>query len=64
MTNKWHMNSIDKPDRDGIYEVRLTEKGDHLSSPIETLMEYRSGQWIMKVPMFINGYVVTAWRHM
>lgn len=64
MINKWHMYSLEVPNQDGIYEVRLTKKYDLLSSPIETIMEYRNGEWIMRVPIFINEYTVYAWREM
>lgn len=62
MNDKWYLNSLEKPDSDGIYEVRLTKTDDHLSSPIETIMEFKNGEWIMRVPMFINEYTVYAWR--
>lgn len=63
MSNRtWHLYAIEKPESDGVYDVRLTKKHDSLSAPIETLMEYKDGEWIFTVPMFINEYVVNAWR--
>lgn len=63
MTNeRWHLYAVEQPESDGVYDVRLTKKYDSLSSPIETLMEYKNGEWIFTVPMFINEYVVFAWR--
>lgn len=62
MKNKWVLNSIEQPEINGIYDVRLTKKYDILSSPIETLMEFKDGEWLLKVPVFINEYVVSAWR--
>lgn len=64
MTNKWRLYSVEAPDKDGIYEVRLTKKYDLLSSHIETIMEYKNGEWLMRVPIFINEYNVSAWRYM
>lgn len=64
MTNcRWRLNSIERPDEDGIYEVRLTKRGDLLSSPIETIMEFIDGEWQLRVPMFINEYMVYSWRY-
>lgn len=60
---RWHLNYMEKPEVDGIYDVRLTKRHDLLSSPVETLMEYKNGEWLMTVPQFINEYVVNAWRY-
>lgn len=62
-TNVWRLNSIEMPSEDGIYEVRLNKKWDHLSSTVETIMEFENGEWLLRVPAFINEYVVTAWRY-
>lgn len=56
------MSSMETPDKDDIYEVRLTKRFDHLSVPIETIMEFSNGRWLMRVPAFINEYEVSAWR--
>lgn len=60
----WKLYSLEEPDRNGIYEVRLEKKHDRLSSPFETIMEFINGEWDMKVPMFINEYKVVAWRYL
>lgn len=61
--NTWHLFSVEQPESDGVYDVRLTKKYDLLCNPVETLMEYKNGQWLMKVPAFINEYIVSAWRY-
>lgn len=63
MTNIWHVYAIEEPPSDGIYYVRLEKKYDLLSVPVETLMEFKNGEWIMTVPQFINEYDVKAWKH-
>lgn len=63
MTNNWILYRLETPCEDGIYEVRLVEKNSLLSSPIETIMEYYNGEWLMRVPSFINEMRVEAWRY-
>lgn len=59
----WHLYAIEKPEEDGIYRVRLTKRNDLLSSPIESILEYENGEWIVKIPMLIEDYVVYAWTY-
>mgnify|MGYP003530267576 CR=1 FL=1 len=63
INNRWRLYSVEQPDEDGIYDVRLSKKYDPLSSPVETLMEYKDGEWLLRVPAFTNEYEVTAWRY-
>lgn len=62
MDNKWILCTLEMPDHEGIYEVRLVKKDDLLSAPIETIMEYDGFDWLLRVPTFINEYKVKAWR--
>ncbi len=62
MTNRWRLYALEQPSEDGIYDVRLEKRFDSLAAPVETLMEYKNGEWLMRVPAFINEYVVKAWR--
>ena len=62
MDNKWRLCTLEMPEEEGIYEVRLVKVNDLLSSSIETIMEYDGYEWLLKVPMFINEYEVKAWR--
>lgn len=61
--NRWHLYSLEKPEEDGIYRVRLTKRNDLLSSPIESIVEYIDGEWIVRVPMLVKDYVVYAWAY-
>lgn len=60
--NIWRLAKIEEPNKNGIYDVRLAKNEDLISPEVETLMEYKNGEWLMKVPMFINEYHVIAWR--
>lgn len=60
--SKWILNALDTPTVNGIYEVRLGNKFSLIDPPIETLMEFRNGNWIMIDPVFINNYYVHSWR--
>lgn len=63
MTNYWILCSLEEPDEDGIYEVQVAKKGDSLSCPSETIMEYYQGEWILRLATLINeDYRVIAWR--
>ena len=35
INSRWHLYSLEKPEEDGVYRVRLTKRNDLLSSPIE-----------------------------
>ncbi|MEE1517424.1 MAG: hypothetical protein UF228_07505 [Lachnospiraceae bacterium] len=61
--NRWRLYSLEKPDKDGVYRVRLTKRNDLLSSPIESIVEYVDGEWIVKIPMLVKDYVVYAWAY-
>ena len=52
--NRWHLYSLEKPEEDGVYRVRLTKRNDLLSSPIESIVEYIDGEWIVKIPMLVK----------
>jgi len=58
----WKLYAMERPTRDGVYEVRLRKIDSLIDSQIETIMEFRDGKWDTKVPMFINEYQVQAWR--
>lgn len=60
--NRWKLYALEAPEADGIYDVRLEKTFDPLAAPVETLMEYKNGEWLMRVPAFINEYTVKAWR--
>jgi len=62
MKNNWHLCAMGNPESDGIYEVRLSKKDSYIDSPIETIMEFKKGEWLLRVPMFINEYYVNSWR--
>ena len=61
--NRWHLYSLEKPEEAGVYRVRLTKRNDLLSSPIESIVEYIDGEWIVKIPMLVKDYVVYAWAY-
>lgn len=63
INNHWILYYIEIPSKDDIYDVRLTKKHDLLSSPIETIMEFKNGEWLLRVPAFVNEYEVSAWRY-
>lgn len=62
--NVWNLNSFGAPKNDGVYEVRLTKVDSLIDSEIETIMEFRNGEWLLRVPAFINEYKVSAWKEM
>ncbi|MPM97340.1 hypothetical protein SDC9_144513 [bioreactor metagenome] len=62
MTRVWRLCAIELPECDGIYEVRLSKRNDLLSPEIETIMEFKNGDWYLRVPEWINEYKVHAWR--
>ena len=63
MTKKiWNLNAIKVPDKNGLYEVRFTKKGELLSCPLTTFAEFRNGEWILNPPSIFADYVVISWR--
>lgn len=62
MYNRWILCAIENPTEDGIYDVRLNKRTTYLDGSIETIMEFKNGEWLLKVPMFINEYYVNSWR--
>lgn len=63
MNRIWHLNAIEQPEQDGIYEVRLCKKSDLLSVYYEYKVEFRNGLW-MALLSDINGaeLYVHSWR--
>ena len=59
----WHLNLVEQPSEDGIYNVRLRKKDELLSNIIETIMEYENGEWIFTIPSFKHDYIVYAWSY-
>ena len=63
MNNVWKLCKLELPEKDGIYEVRLNRVDSIIDPSIETIMEFKNGEWLLRVPMFINEYYVNSWRY-
>lgn len=58
----WKKYSITKPEKDGIYEVRIRHKNDLISPTSELLASFEDGEWNLKMGLLICDYEVIAWR--
>ena len=58
----WRLYSMEKPPRDGIYDVKLRPKRSKLGFEELTIMEYKDDEWIMTLSALIDNFEVIAWR--
>ena len=59
----WRLYSMEKPPRDGIYDVKLRPKRSKLGFEEITIMEYKDDKWIMTLSTLIDNFEVIAWRY-
>lgn len=59
----WRLYSMEKPPRDGIYDVKLRPKRSKLGFEEITIMEYKDDEWIMTLSALIDNFEVIAWRY-
>ena len=59
----WRLYSMEKPPRDGIYDVKLRPKRSKLGFEEITIMEYKDNKWIMTLSALIDNFEVIAWRY-
>ena len=59
----WRLYSMEKPPRDGIYDVKLRPKRSKLGFEEITIMEYKDDKWIMTLSALIDNFEVIAWRY-
>ena len=58
----WRLYSMEKPPKDGIYDVKLRPKRSKLGFEELTIMEYKDDEWIMTLSALIDNFEVIAWR--
>lgn len=58
----WRLYSMEKPPKDGIYDVKLRPKRSKLGFEEITIMEYKDYEWIMTLSALIDNFEVIAWR--
>ena len=59
----WRLYSMEKPPKDGIYDVKLRPKRSKLGYEEVTIMEYKNGRWIMTLSALIDHFEVIAWKY-
>ena len=59
----WKLYSMEKPPKDGIYDVKLRPKRSRLGFEEVTIMEYKNGKWIMTLSTLIDNFEVIAWKY-
>lgn len=59
----WRLYSMEKPPKDGIYNVKLRPKHSRLGFEEETIMEYKNNRWIMTLSTLIDNFEVIAWKY-
>ena len=59
----WRLYSMEKPPKDGIYDVKLRPKRSKLGFEEITIMEYKNGKWIMTLSTLIDNFEVIAWKY-
>ena len=59
----WRLYSMEKPPKDGIYDVKLRPKRSRLGFEEITIMEYKIGKWIMTLSTLIDHFEVIAWKY-
>lgn len=63
MSNYWILNSLELPEKDGVYEVTLERVDSLIDAPETTIMEFKNGEWDMRLSHLIKDYKVKAWRN-
>ena len=58
----WRLYSMEKPPKDGIYDVKLRPKHSKLGFEETTILEYKNGRWIMTLSALIDNFEVIAWK--
>jgi len=64
MENVWRLCTLEQPDKNGIYEVRLEEKDSSISNYETSIMEFKDGEWLMRLSHLINEFRVVSWRYL
>lgn len=59
----WRLYSMEKPPKDGIYDVKLRHKRSRLGFEEITIMEYKNNKWIMTLSTLIDNFEVIAWKY-
>lgn len=63
MSNVWRLCSLELPEQDGIYEVRIQKKDSLISCTETTIMEFIDGEWQLRLASLKNEYRVVSWRY-
>lgn len=63
MSNYWNLCTIRLPEKNGLYEVRVSDKYDYLSYDQKTTMIFEDGDWIYNETIDYEDYIVLAWRY-
>lgn len=59
----WRLYSMEKPPKDGVYDVKLRPKHSRLGFEEIAIMEYKNGRWIITLSTLIDNYEVIAWKY-
>ena len=59
----WRLYSMEKPPKDGIYDVKLRPKHNRLGFEEIAIMEYKNGRWIITLSILIDNFEVIAWKY-
>lgn len=59
----WRLYSMEKPPKDGIYDVKLRPKHSRLGFEEIAIMEYKNGRWIITLSILIDNFEVIAWKY-
>lgn len=59
----WRLYSMEKPPKDGIYDVKLRPKHSKLGFEEIAIMEYKNGRWIITLSILIDNFEVIAWKY-